>query len=121
MDKKCVLFGEHVFQPWKNYSIVKNTREGAKKYVLGPHAKTPLWWNDYNSVKHDRTGRYERHSLNYSKANLKNLFYAFSALFSLEIKLMEIAKTHDDDTISTGMESQLFSEQVSFYTYLLRV
>lgn len=120
IDKKCLLFGEHSFQPWKNYTIVKNPHEGAKKYVLGASAKTPQWWNDYNAVKHDRTGRFERHSLNYSKANLKNLFYAFAALFSLEIRLMETAKKQDD-TISVGMESQLFSEHLSFYTYLLRV
>lgn len=120
IDKKCALFGEHSLQPWKGFRVVKNDHEGAKKYILGDNAKTPSWWNDYNSVKHNRTGHFERHSLNYSKANLKNLFFAFAALYSLEIKLMASVRMNNE-TVPTSLESHLFTEHLTFYTYLLRV
>lgn len=38
--------------------------------------KVPQWWKDHNGVKHNRY-------LNYAKANLKNVFYAFAALACL--------------------------------------
>ena len=121
LDTKCCLFGEHVLQPWQKYKVVRNPNEGAKKFILDEKAKTPSWWSDYNSVKHNRTGRFERHSINYAKANLRNLFYAFAALYSMEVKLMETTKKNQDDEVSTGMESQLFPEELPFYTCLLSV
>ncbi len=121
IDRKCVLLGEHDLQPWKNYKVIRNPHEGAKKYILQDKAKTPSWWNDYNSVKHDRTGRFGRYSTNYAKANLRNLFYAFAALYSMEVKLLETINKSQNDTVPTGMESQLFTESLPFYTYLLRV
>ncbi len=123
--KKCNLFGEHELQPWKNFRVKKNTNLKAKKYILdeagSTKGKTPEWWNDYNSVKHNRTGRYQKYSTNYAKANLRNLFYAFSALFILEVKLMEITRTDINDIIPTELESKLFTDQQSFYTVLLRI
>ena len=119
--ERSIFFGERELQPWKNFIVIRNANEGVKKYVLGDKAKTPSWWNDYNSVKHNRTGRFEKHSLNYSKANLRNLVYAFAALFSLEIKLLETMRKDENDMVSTSMESRVFTEEVSFYTYLLRV
>ena len=121
MEKKCALFGEHTLQPWKGFKVKKNDHEGAKKFILDDKAKTPSWWNDYNSVKHNRTGHFERYSLNYSKANLRNLFLAFAALFSLEIKLMESVRMSNDDAVPMSLESHLFMEQLPFYTYLLRL
>ena len=116
------LFGEYSMQPWKNFKVVKNPNPGAKKYILDDanKAKTPSWWNDYNSVKHNRTGIYQKHSTNYAKANLRNLFYAFSALFILDVKLMEKHRL-SKEIIPVELESKLFTDQLSFYTYLLCV
>ena len=124
-SKNCCLFGEYNLQPWKDFKVVRNTNPNAKKYILdetcNPKGKTPAWWNDYNSVKHNRTGYYQKHSTNYAKANLRNLFYAFSALFMMEVRLMEKTRTGRDDTVSTGFESKLFTDQLSFYTVLLSI
>lgn len=120
--KNCSLFGEQTLQPWKKFKVVKNPNPGAKKYILDDvnKAKTPSWWTDYNSVKHNRTGIYQKHSTNYAKANLRNLFYAFSALFILDVKLMEKHRM-SKETIPVEFESKLFTDQLSFYTYLLCV
>ncbi|HAM14815.1 MAG TPA: hypothetical protein DCP91_02920 [Eggerthellaceae bacterium] len=124
-ERVCNLLGKHDLKPWFGYSVMRNDRIGAKKYILDerckPKSKTPSWWNDYNSVKHNRTGRFEKRSTNYAKANLRNLFLAFSGLYSLEVKLMETAYMHGETMTSTDLESRLFLEDLPFYTHLLRV
>lgn len=123
-DKKCFLFGEKELQPWKDYIVIRNMNEKAKKYILdestNPRAKTPTWWNDYNKVKHNRTGKFERFSTNYAKANLKNLFYAFAALYVLETEIMCFYfKKDKGKTIPTELNSKLFEEDLIFYTELI--
>ena len=112
-------------QPWKNYRVVINPKEKSKKFILddsiSPKAKTPTWWVDYNSVKHNRTGHYQKKSTNYAKANLRNLFYAFAALFILEQTLIEKTIVDRNETLSTDLESKLFADQLSFYTNVLTV
>lgn len=123
-DRTCLLFSEYIVQPWKGFIVIKNPKEQAKRFILdeniSPKPRTPSWWNDYNSVKHNRTGRYEKHSTNYAKANLKNLFYAFAGLYTLEVKLMGISNRQGKETIPAEMESRLFKEELTFYTYLLQ-
>lgn len=125
VNRTCSLFGEYNLQPWKNYVVVRNPKEGSKKYILdknrSPRSKTPSWWNDYNSVKHNRTGEFEKHSTNYAKANLRNMFLAFSALYSLEVELMKTVSANKDECVPTSLESRLFEESLPFYTVLLRV
>lgn len=125
-DHSCTLLGETVLQPWKNYKVVVNDKKGAKRFILdeycNPKANTPSWWKDYNSVKHDRTGKNDKNTNNYVKANLRNVFLAFSALYILEVKLMETIYRKDmDQTISIDLESKLFNEVLSFYTCRLKV
>lgn len=124
-SKSCNLFGERSIQPWKDFKVIRNPNEGAKKFILDemntPKGKTPFWWNDYNSVKHNRTGRFQKHSSNYAKANLRNLFYAFAALFILEASLMEKIQTSREDRVSTSLESKLFADVLPFYTVMLSV
>jgi len=77
-DSICLLFDGHTIKPWNRFRVVKNENKGAKKYILDesfkPKSKTPTWWLDYNKVKHNRTGKFGKHSNNYSKANLKICF-----------------------------------------------
>ena len=123
--RKCNLLNKHVLQPWKNFRVVINPNQGAKKYILDtnttPKGKTPSWWNDYNSVKHDRTGRYQKNSSNYAKANLKNLFWAYAGLYSLEVALLGALNTNGNESLSNELESSLFDENLGFYTYNLSV
>lgn len=125
MNRMCNLFGERDLQPWKGFKVVKNENDGSKKYILDvnctPKAKTPTWWNDYNSAKHNRTGSYERHSTNYAKANLRNLLSAFAALYALEVQLLIMAENNEREKLPTNLESRLFKEDLPFYTYLLSV
>jgi len=122
-ERKCVLLGGYDLYPWKNYSVIENPTPGAKKYILDsscrPKAKTPSWWSDYNSVKHSRTGKFEKHSTNYAKANLKNLFNAFAGLFSLDVLMAEQAFTSGDKTVGEDLQGSLFEETPSFYTVVL--
>lgn len=63
--------------------------------------KTPYWWKKYNEVKHGR-------SMNYRKANLKNILYALASLYLLEEYLYKkIIKEGDEDFIRP--ESNLFT------------
>ncbi len=120
-DRTCRLFDERDLQPWKSFAVIKNPNEGSKKYILDKanNAKTPIWWSAYNSVKHNRTGRFEKYSTNYAKANLKNLFHAFAALYSLEVMLIERIAKYREDRVPTDIESRLFKEELSFYTFVL--
>lgn len=121
-DRKCNFFGKHIIQPWKRFVVIKNDNANAKKYVLRkdkPEGKTPTWWNDYNKVKHDRTGKFEKNSTNYAKANLRNLIYAFAALYSLEVELLSFINERDKGKIPSDLASNLFEEKLPFYSYLL--
>ena len=120
-DRQCSLLGKHKIQPWKNFRVIMNPNVGAKKYILdpktSPKAKTPEWWNDYNSVKHNRTGQFQKHSSNYAKANLRNLFWAFSGLYTLEVALLGVLSKSGKVCLPTDSESRLFDETLLFYTY----
>lgn len=119
------LFGEITISPWDRFVVIKNPKEGGKRFILdesiSPKAKTPKWWNDYNSAKHNRTGKYGKYSTNYAKANLRNIFIAFSALYSLEVLLMTTLFSEQEKPISVELESKLFDEDLPFYTKLLSV
>lgn len=123
--RKCNLLDKHLIQPWKNYRVIINPNAGAKKYILdtndSPKANTPQWWTSYNSVKHNRTGRFQKNSLNYAKANLKNLFWAFSGLYSLEVALLGVLSNSGNKCMPNGLESKLFYETLLFYTYSLSI
>lgn len=91
-DFECSFIGIYKICPWKGFRIVKNNSQYCRSEGL------PDWWSDYNDVKHKRTfastGIPSR--LNYSKANLKNVSYAFSALYVLEMAFMEAVGTQND-------------------------
>lgn len=58
--------------PWENWSGKKN----------------PLWWRDYNQVKHSRHEAFRQ-------ANLHNALNALAALFLLAIELSARPETQD--------------------------
>ena len=98
-------------EPWQGFKVVKKSASERKKFILdescSPKAKTPPWWNDYNSVKHNRTGKNDKHSNNYAKANLRNVFLAIAALYTLEVKLMDaVYRKGIDKKLSTSLESK---------------
>lgn len=69
--------------PWKNF-VTESKPEKPNQKVLKENCQTPLWWRNYNSVKHNRAFIHANGETNYKKANLRNLTNAFGALFILE-------------------------------------
>lgn len=83
--------------PWKKFvSETYYDRNGKIRYKS--NSTTPKWWNEYNEVKHNRTSKISAEStkINYTKANLKNVCYALTALYFLEIAYMNYLGTQDD-------------------------
>lgn len=91
--------------PWNSFHVEK-TSGGPRKYKLQEGAQFPVWWNAYNSVKHNRT-LYDKEKMdkNYRKANLENTLNAFAALYLLERSYLESVKPQD---IETKFDSRLF-------------
>ena len=93
---ECIFVDTYKICPWKNFRTETYVAKGdSHRYRLENNSTIPLWWSDYNKVKHNRTSAIETNStkINYSKANLKNVSYAFSALYVLEIAFMEAVGT----------------------------
>lgn len=86
IESEVVFFENDIpFQPWRNwkYEEYKN-KKGYRSLRLSDGKSTPLWWNSYNKVKHERTTYNENGKTNYSLANLGNLINAMAALFIVE-------------------------------------
>ncbi len=73
-------------------------KDKSHRFRLKDKSSIPSWWSDYNKVKHNRTSAVDGDSskINYSKANLKNVSYAFTALYVLEVSFMEAVGTQND-------------------------
>ncbi len=65
-------FGLLTLDPWKNW----------RNSITSGTYTSPQWWEDYNSIKHNR-------STNYHKANLKNCINAATALYIVNLYLYE--------------------------------
>lgn len=87
--------------PWENYRVAKSVSQrnnngkiiNVTNYNLqlktnGIVYATPKWWNAYNKIKHKRV-QSDSDGVNYKKANLRNLSYAFAALYLLEFEFMK--------------------------------
>lgn len=98
-EVECCFIDTYKISPWKNFRtetfIAKNN---SHRYRLIGSSSIPFWWSDYNNVKHNRTSAIDDNNtrINYSNANLKNVSYAFTALYILEISLMEAVGTQND-------------------------
>lgn len=49
--------------------------------------QSPDWWNNYNTVKHERTSVGKNAQANYKLANLENVFNALGALYQILLNL----------------------------------
>lgn len=107
LETISVLFNnEFSLYPWQNWKYEKYTdKNGALRYRLLQGKETPFWWTAYNKVKHERTSHFKDGKVNYSRANQKNLIYAFAALFVLEKSYLE---SIEGETKTPNSESKLF-------------
>ncbi len=88
-----VIFNESTeIVPFDNWEYEwMTTKDGKRRLKLVEGCKTPVWWRNYNDVKHQRIGLVAG-TKNFQLANQKNLISAFSALFLLEqLYIFEIA------------------------------
>ena len=82
-------------QPWKDWSA----------------SSSPNWWIDYQKVKHFRLDfDNTRNIYNYEKANLKNTFYALSALFSIEMFIYKkLSEDENKEKLIPSRSSSVFT------------
>lgn len=97
-EYKCFLLDVIEIQPWDNYRTETSINRANKKiYKVVDKCKTPIWWTDYNKVKHSRIVPIgNKTTSNYHKANLGNVCKAFAALYVLERAYMDTVGTKDD-------------------------
>ena len=77
----------------KNFPNIVNQKVEMNKLELQPfinwsETNSPVWWKNYNDVKHNRLG-------NYRNANLKNVTYSLAALYILELYYVKIIGDRD--------------------------
>ena len=100
---RTITFADSIeINPWERYRVVKVVSQKTDKdgkiidktnYNLHPNEDgksyaTPKWWNSYNKVKHKRLD-VDSDGVNYKKANLENIVYAYAALYLLEFEFMK--------------------------------
>lgn len=62
---------------------------------------SPIWWSNYNNIKHNRSN-------NYKEGNLKNLLYALSGLYLLELLEFEKISNETNELLFPTQMSTLF-------------
>lgn len=85
--------------PWNKFEIEKyRDKKGSVRFRCKSGCSVPKWWSYYNDVKHNRTSvnSEDNSKLNYSKANLGNVCYALTALFTLEKAFMQKLGTQNE-------------------------
>lgn len=98
-EVECCFIDTYYISPWKKFRTETYTASNnSHRYRLSENSFIPFWWADYNKVKHNRTSAIDDSStqINYSKANLRNVSYAFAALYILEVSYMEAIGTQND-------------------------
>lgn len=104
------ILGES-FQPWANYKLERYPDKNNKiKIRLKSGSQTPKWWTSYNKVKHHRTELNKYGETNFRKANLKNICESISALYILELLVLELSITNKTQYESFYNATKLFSK-----------
>lgn len=85
-------------EPWMGLCYVSyQDKKGRTQFKLAPNTKSLFWWKEHNDVKHQRLDvSIKTQNDNFGKANLKNVIYAFGALYILEITLLQNVGTKND-------------------------
>lgn len=104
-----VYFSEKTkLTPWNKFACVKyQDAANATRYKLDEKCETPIWWSDYNKVKHSRTSIKDGR-VNYQRANFGNLVQAFAALYILEVFYAEVLE-RKAEPYGVSTDSKLFS------------
>ena len=97
----------NLIQPWKGCkyelkTVIDKNGVESKRPILIKGKKAPDWWTAYNKAKHSRTDLVGGKP-NFTRANLENVLYAFSALYSLEQKYLERVRESEDGEHSSGL------------------
>lgn len=101
------------FEPWNNFVVESYVdARGRSRIRCCSGSNVPSWWSSYNKVKHHRTERDGSGNINYSKANLKNICEAISALYILEMLALEISIDNKSQYETFMNESKLFNTLV---------
>lgn len=70
-------------KPWENWTYSVETQKDGKTKIVSCN---PVWWQTYNSIKHNRTTTNKETGLPYYKfANQGNVLNALAALFQMEL------------------------------------
>ena len=104
-----VYFSEKTkLTPWNKFACVKyQDAANATRYKLDEKCETPIWWSDYNKVKHSRTSIKDGR-VNYQRATFGNLVQAFAALYILEVFYAEVLE-RKAEPYGVSTDSKLFS------------
>lgn len=116
LKNELILFhGSMIQQPFKDWEYEENItidKDGnSRRNLRKKKDKAMQWWSDYNTVKHRRVGLVKG-TKNYKLSNQKNLVLAFSALYILESKFIELLFS-EMERGQVLAQSKLFSKKVS--------
>lgn len=107
IENEVKLLDMICIKPWASFKVEKyfDKRNNIRYRCLEKY-KTPTWWSDYNKVKHQRISlsKDDKLKINYTKANLKNTAYSFSALYILLLAYAEVLNIRDRLTNSKLFE-----------------
>lgn len=114
LSEKVVNFRDiETIKPWYNFQIEQATNKKGNKYLRlekSSNSKIPKWWNNYNSIKHNRTSLdVTKEKTNFKNANLKNLSQAFAGLYILEKSFIEKIATKEE--LKLIKKSSLFEKE----------
>lgn len=113
IEKVRVLYSTLEFAPWQDWM----------------ESKAPIWWSDYNKIKHRRLEIDNDGKSFFMRANLKNVLNALAALYILEQYIFYLNETNsspgeDQDERSVTMHllqshKLIISDWVKCYEYFL--
>ena len=87
--KRVIFWNEYELQPWVKWVYVINGNGTYPILDKTVNAKSPFWWNAYNSVKHERVSIGPGNRPNYMRANLKSVINALAALYIIEQLMLD--------------------------------
>lgn len=89
-----------------------------EKIMPWNYEKEPDWWTAYNEIKHNRlanASKFDNNKKYYQYANLKNVLYALSALYSLEMYVYRMISMKCEEELFIPMVKTLFCMNNSYW------